>query len=311
MSKKTVFPVFQTALVLFLLLQGCEQGNSSIKKPADQNLPGTWELADVINTGSANTVRDQWNNAKGLILKNGLAYNFFADGTYTRISGNDKVVGDKNNPVYFPGITFMDTQGARYNQGKWTRSGDQKTLTLQTDGGSEPETIEIVSLDDKFLTLRFNQRILSFSCDFKLRRTGQPLTDQFADPYHPSNNQWRVPPSRPESDEQIQARMKNHLRHYIALLEASLERKQRRVSLQYSPSVIQIYNGGIGIRQKKHWEEAFFTGYHSRNDAQKAIDFYTDILGKNISLQATGDWVKDDANVLRALVAEMDQNSQD
>lgn len=314
MSQKTVFPIFHTTLALFILLQSCGQSNLTLKKSpdkqTDQTLPGTWELADIANSRSQTPVaspkawRDQLDVAQGLILKNGLAFNFFPDGTYTRISGNDKVVGDKPNPVPFPNVAFMDTQGARYSQGKWTLSGDHKTLTLQPDNGAEPETREILSLDEHFLVIHLAQN--DFSCDFKLRRSGLPLADASSDPYHPTNNQWRVRPAQPETASQIQARIKNHLRHYITLLEASLERNQRKVSLQYSPSVIQIYNGGIGIREKQYWEEAFFTGFHSRADAQKGVDYYTGLLEKNISLQATGDWVKDDANVLRALVAEME-----
>lgn len=70
--------------------------------------------------------------------------------------------------------------------------------------------------------------------------------------------------------------------------------------------VIQIYNGGIGIREKKYWDEAFIQCFHSRQDAQKGVDIYTEILDKNLSLGAgTGDWVKDDANLLRMILTEL------
>lgn len=301
---------FAPLSVTFFLLTGCQPGEPQPAQPAPKNgLLGTWELADLENIrfeggASQNTTKGMMDLVKGQMLKNGLVLSFFPDGTYTEISGGERKPGDTDEVAYFSNADFMDTKACKYAQGQWKASGNNSKLTLSSQGGSAAEAREVLSLDEKFMVLHMVEG--EFSCDFRFRRTGKPLEDIAADPFCPANNQWRLAPAAAETEEQLRARMRNHVQHYLTLLEASLERKQNSVSLKYSPSIIQIYSGGIGIREKQYWDEAFLKCFHSPQDAQKGVDLYTQILHKNLSIGAgTGDWVKDDANLLRLLLTEL------
>ena len=298
-----------------LLLAGCRPGEPK-QPPSDDTsalkeitLPGTWELADISkvryeNAGGGETDKAMLDLMKGQMLKNGLVISLFSDSTFTQISGDDRNIGDKSDNASFPEIDFMDSKGRSYLYGRWKTTDNNTKLILAPQNGGAEETREIRSLDAKFMTLHVVKSHFSF--DLRLRRTGKPLENLASDPFHPAMNQWRIVPKQAETAEQLRARMRNHVEHYIAVLEASLERNQKSVSLKYSPSVIQIYNGGIGIREKKYWDEAFMQCFHSPKDAQKGVDIYTGILKKGLSLGAgTGDWVKDDANLLRVILTEL------
>lgn len=341
MKPNHFFNAFFAALAAAIfLLAGCQPGEPQQNTPNPKSkLLGTWELADMENIrmeqvaanseaekAASDAVEKEMEDdgmhvvesseatkamggqiidlTKGQMLKNGLALSFFSDGTYTKVSGDGRKVGERVRVFAYSDIDFMNIEGSRYAYGQWKASGNNSKLTLTPQGGAEAETHDVLSFDDKFLTLHLAKD--NFSCDFKLRRTGQPLKDLTADPFYAANNQWRVAPAAPETEPQLRARLKNHVQHYLTLLEASLEREQNSVSLKYSPSIIQIYSGGIGIREKQYWDAAFIQCFHSPQDAQKGVDLYTKILDKNLSIGAgTGDWVKDDANLLRLLLTEL------
>ncbi|MBC7777214.1 MAG: hypothetical protein H7246_17410 [Phycisphaerae bacterium] len=293
-----------------LFLVGCLPGDSKQPSAASEsNLLGTWELADISNlqfenTAAKSALNDQQDVLKGQILKNGLVRSFFSDGSYTELTGESLNTGDKSGGKDLSEAASNGTKNNKYNYGQWKAIDNNTKLALIPQDGSGKETQAIRTLDQKFMVVHVAND--QFSCDLKFRRTGKPLGNIEADPFHMANNQWRVTPKQAETDEQLRARLRNHIQHYIALLEASLEREQNVVSPKYSPSIIQIYNGGIGIREKEAWDEAFMHCFYNQQDAQKGVDLYTKVLDKGLSLGAgTGDWVKDDANLLRMILTEL------
>lgn len=80
------------------------------------------------------------------------------------------------------------------------------------------------------------------------------------------------------------------------------------MSWKFTPTFIQIYNGGVSLREESKIDKPFYTGFYSDEEAKKAIEMYEKILSNPFSLgPGTGNWYVDDANLLRVIVNKLNK----
>lgn len=274
---------FKFTLFLSITFLACFSEKNDIKI-TKEDLNNTWQLANIEDeAGKSGNAKADLQNSSALIsaVQDGIYYAFFTDGTYGK------------------------TQASVYETGKWEFLAKEKQVILQPSG-QNPQIFEITAWNSEKKQIRLQEKDKSVVLIFKQIPR---LKDELTDPFHPQNNQWRIKATAAESIEQVKMRLKNLLQHYIYLLEASEERKDNVINFGQSVSFIQIYSGGIGIKENSvdnpAWKNIFFT---PENELVMNV-LFVDLLQKSGDSQmgSSGNWVKDDIVLLKALYADMDK----
>lgn len=261
---------------------GCQNSKNELQEKDEKTLLGTWRLADIelkkeVDSEDALLQEAKKNEA----VKNGMIYNFFADGTFTFLS-------EKN----------------LYSFGNWKLNEEANKLTLIRNGKKEVQNFNFEeAINDKAsiqISSSNSNEIYTFI------REAKTLKNYKEDPFYPANNLWRLKAQKSENKIQITDRLGNFFKHTAYILKASEERKQNVVSFEFSLGIIKIYNGGIGIEEwynvPQSWKETFY----NENEALIARDLFSNYLQKsNYHGASTGNWVKDDCDILTSIYGDL------
>lgn len=266
--------------ITVITLSCCSNQNSIIQ----DELIKVWRLSEVISTDGddpdfANTMKPI---IEQLLLKKGFVLAFFPDNTYSMITGYDIEDGTwifgNNNSISF-GENRFDIE----------RFEDKK---------SKHFLIGNLQFSDK----EFNVKV-------RLTEEAKMLKDFTKDPFYATNNQWRKKPNDKESDEQIKDRLLNYIRHYAYILNASSERKDDVVSFSHSMGIIRVYRGGIGRVKKENIPEEWSNCFFDTESSIRAYELFSSYLNRGLYKGAsTGEWVKDDYQILMTIYNEMENS---
>ncbi len=276
-----------TALLIVLLFSasGCLTGGGGT---ISADFEGTWRLYDATEIKAAQN-GDSFSREAALkkMVQEGKLLIIFEDGKYTSFenkavytTGNWKYITAQNALRLSPNETAETTTPVKFEK---TTSG-KKTLTLYR----EKENIALQFIKEAVLT--------------------EQQTD---DPFHSSNNQWRLKPAQAEDSAQLSERLLNYIRHLALVLKAAKDRKQAIVSFEYSMGPVKIYDGGIGVHPFEllpdYWKNAFY----NEGDARRAYRMYESHLQKSSYRGASsGSWVEDDYNILLSLYAQITEGEK-
>ena len=281
--KRSIFKTASLALLGALLtisfLSACK--NSRVKPTP---IHGSWYLGDAQSL-SANREERMSSTQRALsvrLLQKGYAIHFFSDSTFTELLG------------------------FKYRSGVWRQQDEQVVVLTPEETGSE-EVFRIIERVNEQMAV---SKVWEASdMQWTMVRVGRALNRPENDPFHPSLNEWRRKPAQSETDAQLRARLLNHLRHNVAILEAGEARDTRVFSWRFTPTCVQIYNGGVGFKSEADIEPEFYDCFYSIEDARRCIALYVDELRKGGSIgYGTGNWVRDDANLLNLMIERMVQS---
>ena len=262
-------------LTIGVLLYGCGP-NIEMEK-----IIGGWRLAEVISFDSDDPAVDKMmrNNFGSVLIADGYVQYFFPDKNYTEMSG------------YFA------------EHGKWAYQGNDKIRFGN-------RLLQILRFEEKkgkeFMIAEVEMREEDLKLELKFVREAQMLENYKVDPFHPTNNQWRIKPKSKESDQQIKARLINYVEHFAGILKAASEREGNIVSFAHSLGIIQVYRGGIGVVKKKKIEKDWVNCFYDEEDAFKAQSMFKKYVGgSKYRGGSSGNWVKDDYQILLNILRTM------
>lgn len=273
--------LFLFGLLTFLLV-AC--GN---KTEVIDGTPAIWKLVSSENkskkTASKDPLLDEAKNheagQKGLILC------LFPDNRFTTL--------DENGFYDFGKWTWVD-EGSRiqisgqkqtreWNLSFKKQANEQAELTLENDGEKQV-----------------------------WQRQAKMLEKFKEDEIYPDNNEWRIKPSKSETQEQILARLGNFFKHTAYLLKAADIRDVDVVSFNYADGVVKVYNSGIGVKDweyvSEYWKNCFF----NEEQAKTARLLFLNYLN-NFPYHGTGsgDWVKDDYFLMLHIYNDLNEGKFD
>lgn len=241
---------------------------------------GSWRLEETIAFGKDKKGKDSASvtshKEKGVFI-----LSFFADSTYTQI-GVDNYVSGKFSSADST-VRLTNTSGSTVYRISFSTAGLSRTLSLMslTDGQTKV-----------------------------LGEYAYPLTTPTEDPFHERYNLWRIKPKAAEQDAQIRKRLENYLLHCSKIMKSSLTRHQAVVSWEFSPGIVRILNGGIGVVQPQGMPDTWIDCFYSRKDAQKARDmFETALLAFKTDPSIKGNWVEVDLQILQKLIVLVESPS--
>jgi hypothetical protein len=238
------------------------------------DITGSWQWQQTAVGSTSRKMdrsRDSVQNSREQIQPQSSLYSFFQDSTFTKIE-----------------------RGGSYRYGTYTLT--PTTLSLHYEASTENYGIA-------FDTISGIHRVF-YMTDQKGNgrqyvENAFPLKNFTSDPFYHANNTWRIKPIRPESTQQIQRRLTNYLKHACTIFKAATDRNQSTISWTYSQGIIVIYSRGVGSVGPDTLPESWVNAFYSRNDAQQAYEMFEQYLRSGeTKVKSTGDWVKDDYNIL-------------
>jgi hypothetical protein len=281
------FLFFASAILLFFSCKSDKKEvaaeNIIVNTAPSISIKKSWNMAvtsasDLPPNGEGSPIQKRmtkgWYGGKGKV---GFAWHFFEDGTLVELGGSN------------------------YNLGQWTSIDDNKTIEIQLNNDKIKDSFTVDYLSSDSVNLKVGAGKQGNRVGLKTDGTNYGKIEE--NPYHPSNNTWRIKPAAAESDAQIKDRVKNHLTHMIKILEAGTKHQMKVMSFRSSPSMFHQYNGGVGLepapKVPEDWIECFF----DKKDAKKAYDMMEKSMKTNGSAKtdAKNNWAQNNLIIFKFL----------
>ena len=196
-------------ITILLISTGCVLDLNNKK---NIKIAGTWRLADiqVLNVKGEDQDAYAKESLYREIVSSGVLTSFFEDGSYSEVTG----------------------KGA-YKTGSWEFIKEEGALVIN-DSGRKTDPIyikpEVNDSGQEFMILP----MITNGATLRLVKEGQPVKDFLDDPYHFTNNSWRVKPKQAETTVQLNKRLANYIKHLALILKSVKDRKQDFVSFEFS-----------------------------------------------------------------------------
>lgn len=258
-------------LAIAVVLSSC----SSSAKFKEHTIIGSWQVSHEAQT------------LENKAPSGGSMLHFYPDSSYTLL---------KDREIKFGQWSFLNENEIKYGN---------NVLTISDFDENELKKNLIVSVVDISNNTK-SELVLVEKQQYK-------IADYKEDPFHQSNNQWRLRPNRKESDQEIRARLSNYILHNAYILKSAYEKNATSVSFKNSSGPIKIYKSAIGIVNEDKIKNEWLNCFYDNEDAMKAFNMYSSSLGSRGVAKGTptGDWVKDDYDVLISLHAQIEKAASD
>lgn len=92
------------------------------------------------------------------------------------------------------------------------------------------------------------------------------------DPFHPSNNQWRIAPAQAESDSAIKARVLQCIKFFALFYRDNIKRKKQEINFMGLPKIFQWYRRGIGLPDREDIHESWINCFYNKEQAIKGYE---------------------------------------
>lgn len=187
--------------------------------------------------------------------------------------------------------------------GHWRFDNATKMIVLQEHSGSKTEY--------KLGGLAVNELVVvkkGESNDAKLRfvSSGKRYRNSSNDPFHISNNFWRIAPKKAESDAAIKQRLKDFIHFHILFYRDNLAKAEKTISFYGFPTCVKWYAGGIFIIKEKDLPNNWIKCFYDKMQAQKARAMMEVIVGKKYQWpKGNISWVIKNLNVLEQMYEQL------
>ncbi len=284
--KRILFMIVMAAIIT----AGCNNSNPATAgkedKPAGSKTVAVTTLTDISTSKDVKMLLSQnWENkddAQEAELSGGSAafempyrgFSFFSDGT---------VVQNPRDAIKF---------------GKWVVDDAGKLVTITYDNGGKAQySIDKIEGKDLLMTTIADKKKIAYRGDGKVEKV---LAD---DPFYGTNNQWRIKPSKPETDEAIKKRLLGCVNFYNKLLKDKVARQTTSPAVFTGlPPVFNWYNGVITVTGKDKLMDKWVNCFYNREQAYKAQAMLENIIGKKYKWEKTeSNWLKKDGDVVQQI----------
>jgi hypothetical protein len=100
-------------------------------------------------------------------------------------------------------------------------------------------------------------------------------------PFALTNNQWRIPAARQETDRELSRRLINHIHFWELYFTWALKSKIDYIDVRSTPTLIKIYANGFILRKYENLPDEWKAYFFDEADCQKAYDLLRDALSQH------------------------------
>jgi hypothetical protein len=198
---------------------------------------------------------------------------------------------------FFEDASVVENPRDKIKFGKWTLDEANKTINIEYNKGGKSQ-YKIVAIGAKQMILMNpkDQKKVEYKADAKVQ---QNPTD---DPFHASNNQWRIKPTKEESDSAIKQRTEQCVLFYSKFLADNANRGSNIISFVGFPTCFKWYRGGVSIKSAEKLEAQWINCYYNKAQAMKAYAMIDEIIDKKYKWnKEEANWVKQSADVVHQM----------
>jgi hypothetical protein len=198
-----------------------------------------------------------------------------------------------------PDFTFVKNPRNAMEYGRWQYDKEQKTITFSySNGGKDIYKIAALAPDELVLV---NTGIKSMTT-LKFLAAGKRYREVADDPFHISNNKWRLHPQKPETDEQVKQRLKEYLHFNILFYRNNLAKEEKTITFYGLPTCLKWYAGGIYMVKEDKLNENWTYCFYNKDQAMKAYKMMEALLtGKYNWPKGKISWVNKNLSVLEQM----------
>ncbi len=206
---------------------------------------------------------------------------------------------------FFEDGSFVKNYRSNWSYGNWTFNEVDKIITLNYKNENESGSYKITAIATDELNVvnksLNTSTILTFVGDEKRLKA---IADE---PFHLSNNTWRVKPTQKETDAEIKQRLKNNLTFFALFYKSVIVKNHPVISFYGLPSCLKWYGGGIYLEKKEALNKTWVNSFYSNEQAMKAYSIMDKVMEKKYTWpkQNIG-WVKKNLFVLEQMIKNLD-----
>lgn len=191
---------------------------------------------------------------------------------------------DKEDNRIFPGLdlftdsSYVANPRGDISTGTWRikQEGQEKTLVLTT-GDKKETNWHINELNSRNLRLIQTDEA-GRSLYLNLSSDGIIHKNRLNDPFHPVNNQWRIPPVKPENDSAIAVRAKQCLQFYALFYRDNILRQKDKINYAGFPVIFEWYRRGIGMPDWDDIDDSWVYCFYDKDQARKGYDVLRKVI---------------------------------
>lgn len=195
---------------------------------------------------------------------------------------------------FFKDGSFTENPRDKIRFGKWKLNDAEKMIDLEYTAGSKGHQ-KIGAIGPKQLIL------LNMADKKKMEYKSDALVEiePTNDPFHPTNNRWRVKPSKPETDSAIKVRVKQSVTFYAKFLKDNAARGGNIISFVGLPGCFKWYSGAITVVNKSKIEDKWINCFYNKEQAIKGQQLLENVITKKYKWnKKETNWVKQSADVM-------------
>lgn len=262
-------PSISTLLFTVIFLAAC--GGKQQKNEVESTKPGR-VLKETIATGQTGFTKissfRKTNLAEDLCQQ--WEFRDSEDASSTELTMDENF--DPIHPQYnfFKDGSVLENPRHQLRVGKWRIGGRDSLILNFTDGTGR--WFIITSIDSKALRLVTKNKT-GKALYLNLKGNGLVHQNMYNDPFHPANNQWRVPPATGENDAEIRKRVVNCLKFFALYYRDNLLRNLSSINFEGLPHIFNWYRGGLGLPDRDKIDESWINCFYDEEEAMKGYKF--------------------------------------
>jgi len=199
----------------------------------------------------------------------------------------------------FGDSSFVKNPRSAMEYGTWQYDKDQKKITFHYSKG-EKDVYKIAAMAADELVM-VNTGIDS-ETQLKFVSAGKRYKNVEDDPFHISNNQWRLHPKKPESTEEVRKRLKDYLHFNILFYRDNLAKESKEISFYGLPTCLKWYAGGIYMVKEADLNANWFYCFYNKNQAMEAYKMMGELVTKKYNWpKGNVSWINKNLSVLEQM----------
>ncbi|WP_255153390.1 hypothetical protein [Ferruginibacter sp. HRS2-29] len=289
-------------MVVLMLLSGCAgRKNESTGEIVTEDQPAEtvpdFRVAGLVDLNEKQDMKEilcqSWNNKED------------ADDIKNSRGDSELEMANRGYCFFNDGTMVKDPRG-EYRLGVWMLHDDKKPylIEMKLDNGTK-ELHQVARLDPKNLTLN---EVTSGNEKKLVEYKGEAVAHlQIRDePFHITNNRWRIAPKQPETDEAIKARLKASIHFFVLFYDHCINARSEDVILTGLPSCFKWYAGGIYMRKEKDLPANWISCFYNAKQAAIAYKMADELLDRKYNWpKGERNWVKQNVFVLKQMEKQL------
>jgi len=275
-----------TLSMIALLMSGCNNdGSTTSEKKVERKDTMRTTLKDISTaTDIKKLIGQQWENKE--------------DAADAALSGDGEGLEmPYRGFAFFEDGSVVENPRDKMRFGIWSVNDADKLITIDyAKGGKSQLKIVAIGAKEMILMNMADKKQTTYQGDAKVH------ADVTEDPFHISNNEWRIKPVRAESDSAVKLRTAQCVLFYAKFLADNANRGGSTISFVGLPGCFKWYKGGVSITGFEKVDSKWINCFYNKAQAAQAHAMLEGIISKPYRWDKEElNWVKQSADVVRQM----------